>query len=58
MRRLARTNQAFAAGLQEIRSGSPIPAPWEDLAVPAPEAVAAAVGKHLAAARLTRVVLE
>jgi zinc protease len=64
MRALARTNQAFSAGLLELRSaskdaaGSKIPAPWTDLSVPEPREVSRVVSRYLQADRLSRVILD
>lgn len=58
MRGLSRINKAFAAGLDELRSASPMPAPWKDLPSVTSKEVAAAAKAHLTPAAMSRVVLE
>ena len=58
MRATSRANQAAAAGLEELRSGTPGALLWKDLTEPDARAVERAARKHLLARKLTAVVLE
>jgi predicted Zn-dependent peptidase len=58
MRGLSRINRAFAAGLDELRATSTLPAPWRDLPSVTPKEVAAAAKAYLSPAAMSRVVLE
>jgi zinc protease len=58
MRGLSRINRAFAAGLDELRATSALPAPWRDLPSVTPKEVAAAAKAYLSPAAMSRVVLE
>jgi len=58
MRRLSRITRAQSAAVEEIRSGSPVPAPWRDLPAADPAGVAAAARAYLGGSSLSKVVLE
>ncbi|MBI3451193.1 MAG: insulinase family protein [Acidobacteria bacterium] len=57
MRGLSRINKAFAAGLDELRAHSAVPAPWRELPTVTPADVAGAAKAYLATEKMTRVIL-